>query len=251
MSKSPNPEIDAGVGQAWCFEPIARVESPFQEKFGIPRQSGLAPSARGRVYFLPPYDQAEALDGLEQVSHVWLLWVFHEIPRDHWQPRVRPPRLGGNKSLGVFATRSMFRPNPIGLSLVRLESISRAPNALSLEVSGLDLLDGTPVLDIKPYLPYSDRLADASHGLAREAPRPGLQLSFAEEALKTLSTMVPSEADMLQNLVRESLCLDPRPAYRHGQQDPRCYGTRLMGREVRWSMTGPKSLTVFEIGEHE
>lgn len=249
MSKSPHPEAEAG--QAWRFEPIARVESPFQEKFGIPRQSGLAPSARGRVRFLPPYDQAEAFDGLEEVSHIWLLWVFHQTPQGSWQPRVRPPRLGGNKTLGVFATRSMFRPNPIGLSLVRLEAISSAPAALSLEVSGLDLLDGTPVLDIKPYLPYSDSLPEASHGLAAQAPKPRLQLSLGAEALKTLSSMDPSEADLLQNLLQESLSLDPRPAYRQGQEDRHQYGTRLMGREIRWSMKGLDGLTVFEIGENE
>lgn len=247
MSKSSNPE----AGQGWCFDPIAYVESPFQDKFAIPRQPGLAPSARGLVRFVPPYDQPEALDGLEQVSHLWLHWVFHKVPAGSWQPRVRPPRLGGNRYLGVFATRSMFRPNPIGLSLVRLESISSRGGAVTLEVSGLDLLDGTPVLDIKPYLPYSDSIPDARHALADKAPEPSLRLDFGEEALKSLSIMDKSEADILRNLIQEILCLDPRPAYRHRQVDRRKYGTRLMGREVRWSMTGMDSLVVFEIGEKE
>lgn len=245
MSKSSNPE----AGQGWHFAPIAYVESPFQEKFGIPRQPGLAPSARGHVRFVPPYDRPEALDGLDEVSHLWLHWVFHQIPPGSWQPRVRPPRLGGNKSMGVFATRSMFRPNPIGLSLVRLESISTEAGAVALEISGLDLLDGTPVLDIKPYLPYSDSIPDAYHALAAEAPAPSLRLEFAEAALQRLAGMDKAEAAILRNLIQESLSLDPRPAYRHGQGDARLYGTRLMGREIRWSMAGVDGLVVFEIGE--
>lgn len=253
MSNSPNPDTRQApdARQGYGFDPIAYVRSPFGEKFGIPRQPGLAPSAIGQVQLLPPYDLPEALDGLEQVSHIWLIWLFHQIPPGNWHPRVRPPRLGGNRSLGVFASRSMFRPNPIGLSLVRLESISREPGRLYLEISGLDLLDGTPILDIKPYLPYSDSIPDAYHHLAAEAPEAVLELEFAADALQTLASMERQEAAGLKRLLQEILCLDPRPAYRHGQFDSRKYGMRLLGREVRWSMNGLDRVIISEIGERE
>ena len=159
------------------FDPIAIVHSCFKEKFGIPRQAGLIPEARGSLEVLPPYDRPEAFRELEGYSHLWLLWVFDalqpelETTAPGWRPTVRPPRLGGNRRVGVFASRSPFRPNPIGLSLVRLLAIDYATPGISLQLQGLDLLEGTPVLDINPYLPYADRAAEARAGFAPEAPR--------------------------------------------------------------------------------
>lgn len=243
MSVFPSPEA------GFYFNPIAYIESPFQEKFAIPRQPGLAPSARGRLRFVPPYDRPEALEGLEQVSHLWLLWVFHQIPAGSWRPRVRPPRLGGNSYLGVFASRSMFRPNPIGLSLVRLDAICTEPGALGLEISGLDLLDATPVLDIKPYLPYTDCLPEAWHRLAEQAPDPALEVEFSEQAQEALLAMGSDQGHDLEMLIRETLALDPRPGYRRGQLDDRNYGTKLQGCEVRWRYLSLNRLVVFEIGD--
>ncbi len=142
------------------FAPIGIVRSCFREKFGIPRQPGLAPAARATLELLPPHNQPAAVRGLEDFSHVWLVFVFHGVPASRWQPTVRPPRLGGNRRLGVFATRSPFRPNPIGLSVVALDRIVTGQGRVALHLSGVDVLDGTPVLDIKPYLPYADRVPD-------------------------------------------------------------------------------------------
>ena len=244
MSDSPSP--DAG----FHFNPIAYIESPFQEKFGIPRQPGLVPSARGRLRFVPPYGQPEAFEGLEHTSQLWLLWVFHRIPTGPWRPRVRPPRLGGNSYLGVFASRSMFRPNPLGLSLVRLEALCIESGVLSLELSGLDVLDATPVLDIKPYLPYTDCLPEAWNQLAGLAPVPELEVEFDPQARASLLAMEATEAKALERLIRETLALDPRPGYRQGRQDDRCYGTRLKGREIHWRHVASDRLVVVAIGEH-
>lgn len=157
--------------------PIGYIRSCFMEKFAIPRQPLLAPAARGTLELLPPFDQAEALEGLEQVSHVWLLFLFHQALEDKPRLKVRPPRLGGNRSLGVFATRATHRPNGIGQSVVRLEGFE----AGRLWLSGIDLLDGTPVLDIKPYAPYADAVADARNGIA-DAPPPGIAVEWSEQA---------------------------------------------------------------------
>lgn len=157
--------------------PIGYIRSCFMEKFAIPRQPLLAPAARGTLELLPPFDQAEALEGLEQVSHIWLLFLFHQALEDKPRLKVRPPRLGGNRSLGVFATRATHRPNGIGQSVVRLEGFE----AGRLWLSGIDLLDGTPVLDIKPYVPYADAVADARNGIA-DAPPPGIAVEWSEQA---------------------------------------------------------------------
>ncbi|MBF0255534.1 MAG: tRNA (N6-threonylcarbamoyladenosine(37)-N6)-methyltransferase TrmO [Gammaproteobacteria bacterium] len=224
-----------GSEVAYRFAPIAYIQSPFKEKFGIPRQPGLIPAARGRVVFVPPYDDPAALDGLEQCSHLWLQFVFHQNLQAGWQARVRPPRLGGNRRLGVFATRSSFRPNSIGLSVVRLDEISADPPGLSLAVSGLDLLDGTPVLDIKPYVPYADALSDASNGLAPAPPQRVLRVEFASDVVEWLEQTDPE--GQLQGLIREILAYDPRPAYKQGELQGQ-YGMRLLGYDIRWRMLG-------------
>lgn len=202
---------------------IATVRSPFPSKFGIPRQSGLLQGVETRVVLEGEYRNPDALRGLEEFSHLWLLWLFSEAERDGWSPTVRPPRLGGNTRMGVFATRSPFRPNPIGLSSVRLLRIE----GCELVVDGADLLDGTPVLDIKPYLPYTDAHPDAGGGFADRVLGHSLQVQLDDE----LGACMPS--DLRAGLVA-LLSQDPRPSY---QNDPqRVYGFPFAGYEVHFTV---------------
>ena len=165
------------------FKVVARIKSDFPDKFGIPRQSGLLKNLRSTIVFEPEFRIADALRGLEGFSHLWLLWIFSENVRDTWKPTVRPPRLGGNTRLGVFATRSSFRPNPIAMSCVKIEKINlTGEGAPSIEVSGADLMDGTPIVDIKPYLPYADSVPEAAGGFAEAVRFNKLEVSFAAEA---------------------------------------------------------------------
>ena len=205
---------------------IAHIETDFPTKFGIPRQSGIIPSLRGRVVFEPEYRVAEAVRGLEGFSHIWLLWEFSEAVRDTWSPTVRPPRLGGNVRMGVFATRSPFRPNPIGLSSVKLERIEIDPKlGPVLHVSGADLMDGTPVYDIKPYIAYTDSHPEAVSGFATKPAESLLEVKFPEHLLeKVPSTQRESLLGVLAH--------DPRPQY---QDDPkRVYGMEYGGMEVKF-----------------
>ena len=214
--------------RTFTMHAVAHIESDFAEKFGIPRQSGLVEALRARVVFEPPYRDASAVRGLEQFSHVWLLWQFTEAMREGWSPTVRPPRLGGNVRMGVFATRSPFRPNPIGLSCVRLEKVVQDP-ALGpvLVVRGADLLDGTPIYDIKPYIPYADSRPDAAEGYTSWT-REHLLKVRCPEALR--AGMDPERWAALEGV----LASDPRPAY---QDDPaRVYGMRFGGQEVRFTV---------------
>ena len=217
------------------FTPIGVIHSCFGEKFGIPRQAGLAPAARATLELSPPYAMPEAVRGLEEFSHLWLIFVFHGIPSGQWQPTVRPPRLGGHQRMGVFATRSPFRPNPMGLSAVRLERIAINRGRVTLHLSGVDLLDGTPVLDIKPYLPYADGLPDAGGGFAAQAPDAGLTVEFSPEA-EAVCAVWPGGG--LRELIVQVLSQDPRPAYERGAAAAQSYGMRLHDREVQWTMHG-------------
>ena len=219
------------MGAKILIEPIARVHSPFGEKFGIPRQAGLAPSAKGEVIFLPPYDDPAMLDGLAGFSHLWLTFRFDRCVGQGWRARVRPPRLGGNREVGVWASRSPFRPNFLGLSAVRLLEVVERPVPL-LRVGGLDLLDGTPVFDIKPYLPYSDVIADAGGGCAAHRPDAALEVRFSPGVDALLAS--GGAAQDLRQLITEVLRLDPRPAYRRGDEPERIYGVLLSGHNVRW-----------------
>lgn len=217
------------------FTPVGIVHSCFREKFGIPRQSGLAPAARATLELLAPYNQPTAVRGLEGFSHIWLVFVFHAIPPGRWQPTVRPPRLGGNRRLGVFATRSTFRPNPIGLSAVRLERISTHRGQVILHLAGVDLLDGTPVLDIKPYLPYADGIPTATGGFAPEPPPAELRVTFSPAALAFCQAWPAGDLpELIAQLVRQ----DPRPAYEKADSSPRRYGMKLFHCDVRWEMRG-------------
>ncbi|MGD8175060.1 tRNA (N6-threonylcarbamoyladenosine(37)-N6)-methyltransferase TrmO [Marinimicrobium sp. ARAG 43.8] len=214
------------------FQPIGIVRSCFVEKFGIPRQPGLAPAARAELELLPPFNDPLALEGLEQCSHLWLQFVFHQPPSDQWRPRVRPPRLGGNRRLGVFATRSPLRPNPIGLSVVRLEGVHVGTDRIWLALSGIDLLDGTPVLDIKPYVPYTDCLPDAENRFAAQAPD-WIEVVFTPEASAACQQLTDQTGQDWETLLRQILQQDPRPQYQAPDPERR-YGMRLKNAEIHW-----------------
>ena len=205
---------------------VARIQSDFPQKFGIPRQSGLVPETRARVVFEPAYRVPEALRGIEGYSHLWLIWVFSKAERPGWSPTVRPPRLGGNERMGVFATRSPYRPNAIGLSCVTLERVEwDAKDGPALVVGGADLMDGTPILDVKPYLPYADSHPGARGGFAAEKTDYALAVDFPPE----LEAILPQEK---RRALRGVLAGDPRPA---DQQDPeRVYGVSFAGFDVRF-----------------
>lgn len=218
--------------------PIAHIKSDFSEKFGIPRQSGLVDELSATVVFEPQYRDESALRGLEGFSHIWLIWEFSQARREGWSPTVRPPRLGGNRRLGVFATRSPFRPNPIGLSCVRLLEIDRDRElGPVLVVAGADLLDGTPIYDVKPYLPYADCKSDAAGGFAAQPKGADLKVICSPELL----SRVPEDK---RSALLAVLAQDPRPQY---QDDPdRSYGMSFAGLEVKFQVTG-KQLRVINV----
>ena len=222
------------MDETFAFKPIGIVRSCFTEKFGIPRQPRLATAARATMEILSPYDQDEAFSGIDSFSHLWLIFVFHGIPKGRWRPTVRPPRLGGNRRTGVFATRSGFRPNAIGMSAVVLEGIRRHKGTLLVELSGIDLMDGTPVLDIKPYLPYADIIPEAVGGFAAEPPRPSLSVRFTDRARQACSQVERAQPGFV-DLVTQVLGADPRPAYADRQPDRTDFGMRLYGVNVRWT----------------
>ncbi|MEM6987811.1 MAG: tRNA (N6-threonylcarbamoyladenosine(37)-N6)-methyltransferase TrmO [Pseudomonadota bacterium] len=223
---------------AFAFEPIATVESPFQSKFAVPRQSGLATEVSAFVRVDPVW--RDALVGLEAVSHVWLVFVFNRVDQSRSATRTRPPRLGGNTRLGVFATRSTHRPNPIGLSLARVDAIE--PDGL--RVRGVDLLHGTPVLDIKPYVPWADRCDTAVNTLS-PAPPPRCAVHWSAHALSRLATLGADRQVSVRALLEDVLQFEARPAY---HSDPnRQYGTELAELEVRWRYPTAQSVEVLDL----
>ena len=207
---------------------IARIHSDFPSKFGIPRQSGLVETLHSMVVFEPEYRNPQALRGLEDFSHIWLIWQFSQAVREDWSPTVRPPKLGGNTRMGVFATRSPFRPNAIGLSSVKLERIEKHPKyGMVLIVSGADLMDGTPILDIKPYLPYTDSHPDASGGFTDELHLHPLRVELPEVWKEKIP---PEQLDGLIGVLEH----DPRPSY---QDDPeRIYGFQFGTMEIKFTV---------------
>ena len=230
------------MSQEFSMRVIARIHSDFSTKFGVPRQSGLVDALESTVVFEPEYRNPDALRGLEDFSHLWLVWVFDKAVRRDWSPTVRPPRLGGNRRMGVFATRSPFRPNLIALSSVKLAGIEQtAEQGPVLHIRGADLMDGTPILDIKPYIPHADAHPEALGGFAAVPAGETLEVIIPPELLEK----IPPER---REALRGVLAQDPRPHY---QDDPeRIYGFGFAGMEVRFSVEGSR-LTVREISEAE
>ncbi|EIW90209.1 MAG: tRNA (N6-threonylcarbamoyladenosine(37)-N6)-methyltransferase TrmO [Alishewanella agri] len=215
---------------------IGYIESPYKQKFAIPRQPGLIPEATGKLKLQAPYASETMIRGIEAFSHLWLVFVFHETADKGWSPMVRPPRLGGNTRKGVFATRATFRPNPLGLSVVKLDGVEIHNGAVTLLISGIDLLDGTPILDIKPYLPYSDALADARGGFADAAPETSMTVEFSAAAEQFCRQQ--SAYPKLQQLIEKVLKQDPRPPYKKQRESEQTYGMTLYNFNIKWTVNG-------------
>ncbi len=222
------------------MEIIAHIRNGYREKFGVPRQSGLVPAV-SRIVMEPEYSVREAFRGIGEFSHLWLLWEFDQAAREQWRPTVRPPRLGGNTRMGVFATRSPYRPNKIGLTVVRLLKVVEEDGCVVLHVAGADMMDGTPVIDIKPYVPYADSVPDARGGFAEEKKAHALQVILPEE----LRARIPAE-DV--PAVLAILAQDPRPAYQH--QPERVYGVPYGENDIRFTVDGD-TLTVTDVVPYE
>jgi len=232
----------------FTFEPIGLIRSCFTDKFGIPRQAGLVPAAHGRLVLHPPYDREEALQGLDGFSHLWIIFVFHDCIGAGWRPTVRPPRLGGRGKVGVFASRAPYRPNPIGISSVRFAGLARDHDGLTLRLAGIDLLDGTPVLDIKPYVPYADSHPGADHGFASEPPGADWAIAFSDQAERQLRVADADGSRRLRQLIVQVLRQDPRPGYMDRYPERTGFCMRLYDLEIRWRLEeGGSSLRVTSI----
>lgn len=222
---------------------IATVRTPFAQKFAIPRQPNLVTEAIGHVEFTGKFNDPNFLRQIEEFSHLWLLFLFHATADQGWSPTVQPPRLGGKERVGVFASRSPFRPNPIGMSVVRNLGIEEGDNKLILRVGGVDMLDGTPIIDIKPYVVYADSLPDARSGFASTAPGHQCEVRFtkiASQKLPGLETLYPG----LETLIRSVLSQDPRPAWRASKADDKQYGMTLYDVNIKWHMNDDEVLVV-------
>ncbi|ENM5774256.1 tRNA (N6-threonylcarbamoyladenosine(37)-N6)-methyltransferase TrmO [Vibrio mimicus] len=216
------------------IEPVAIIESPYQEKFAVPRQPRLVPSATARLKLLGECNCAEAIRGIEQFSHVWLLFLFDQNLAAGWKPTVRPPRLGGNERIGVFASRATFRPNGIGMSAVELRGVSKEGDQYYLELGSVDLVNGTPIIDIKPYIPYSDSIANAQGGYAEQEPE-RIAVTFSEQAQQTLNAH--PEGHIRRAAISEVLAQDPRPAYKKNRADDKLYAVNLYDWNVKFTVT--------------
>lgn len=221
---------------SYQFKQIGVIHSAWKEKFAVPRQPGLVSAVGGELELLPPYNHVDTVRGIENFSHLWLIFVFHQTRQQGWKPLVRPPRLGGNQRLGVFASRSTFRPNPLGMSLVEFKGLRTEGQRLILELGSLDLVDGTPILDIKPYLPFAEALPEARAGYAQQAPDATMPVYFSPQAEQQLHTHLAAYPN-LKLLIEQVLAQDPRPAYRRNREDPRNYAASLSDFNVRWRVT--------------
>lgn len=214
--------------------PIGYARTPFKEKFGIPRQPRLAQFS-SQIHLTGECNQPTLVADLEQHSHIWVLFLFHENLDKGWKASVRPPRLGGNQKTGVLATRSTFRPNGIGMSAVKLKSVNTTGQQVVIEVESLDLVDGTPIVDIKPYIPYSDCIIDAQSQMASDAPENTLEVVFSDTAQLQVSELLP-QYPQLDSLVQQVLQQDPRPSYKKQKADDKVYGIRLYDINIRWQV---------------
>ena len=215
---------------------IGVIHSCYTEKFGIPRQPGLVAESTAEVEIFSPYNREEAFRELDGFSHIWIVFFMHAIAPDEWKPCVRPPRLGGNQRIGVFASRSGFRPNPIGLSAVKLEQIIRKNNGIKIVVTGGDFLDQTPVLDLKPYLPYADRIPAAVGGFASEAPEAKMDIRFSQQAQAACREKESGGYPGLSRLIVQTLSLDPRPAYYAASPARKRFGMKLYRFDIKWEV---------------
>jgi len=231
----------------FSFSPIAYISSCYKEKFSIPRQPNLVSEAKTELLLVKPYASEEIIRGLEGFSHVWILFAFHAVPLGQWKPTVRPPRLGGNKRLGVFATRSTYRPNPIGLSVLPLLDIDFEKGEVKLILGSSDLLDGTPVLDIKPYLPYVDAVPQAKGGFASHTPEKKMTVQFSASALEScISASQRLDVDV-KLFVEQLLSLDPRPSYQAGEVSNRIYAAHVYDFDLHWHYLDIELLEVIDL----
>lgn len=226
--------------------PVAIIHTPYKEKFSVPRQANLVQDGTGIVELLPPYNTPEAVRGLEQFSHIWLIFQFDKILTGKWQPTVRPPRLGGNQRIGVFASRATHRPNPLGLSKVALKQIECRNGKVLLHLGSVDLVDGTPIFDIKPYVVYADSEPHAQSGFAQEKPQTHLNVIFSEAAQSAVQKQVKLRPHF-QRFITEVLQQDPRPAYQQGQYNERIYGVNLYEFNVRFQFVDENTVCVIDI----
>lgn len=226
--------------------PVAIIHTPYKEKFSVPRQANLVQDGTGIVELLPPYNTPEAVRGLEQFSHIWLIFQFDKILTGKWQPTVRPPRLGGNQRIGVFASRATHRPNPLGLSKVALKQIECRNGKVLLHLGSVDLVDGTPIFDIKPYVAYADSEPHAQSGFAQEKPQTHLNVIFSEAAQSAVQKQVKLRPHF-QRFIAEVLQQDPRPAYQQGQYNERIYGVNLYEFNVRFQFVDENTVCVIDI----
>ncbi len=237
-----SPVNQAPINQV--LEAIGVIESPYAEKFSVPRQPGLVTSAETRLVLKAPFNHSDFVEGLEQFSHCWLVFAFHQNLEAGWKAKVRPPRLGGNQKLGVFATRSSFRPNGLGLSVMELAKIEHTPNGPVLVFKGGDLVNGTPVYDIKPYVPYADSHPDAQGGFAQSAPESDLTVQWQDAALAQAKEHGLGAKQ--RAVVEQVLAQDPRPAYKKQSNDERIYGVTLFHVNLRWQVID-KQLVIIEV----
>ncbi|MBH0072981.1 tRNA (N6-threonylcarbamoyladenosine(37)-N6)-methyltransferase TrmO [Pseudoalteromonas sp. NZS127] len=224
----------------YTISAIGHIQSPYKQKFAIPRQPRLVPEAKAKLIFAPDFNREEFVRGLDEFSHIWLLFRFHETADKGYSAMVRPPRLGGNARKGVFATRATFRPNAIGMSAVKLEGIEYKNGQLSLLLAGIDLLDGTPIIDIKPYLPYSDSMPEASAGFADTRPETHMSVEFPPEVLDFIAqqTQYPDLQAFISNVLKQ----DPRPAYKKQKDGQQSYGMTLYNYNICWQVNESHNL---------
>ena len=230
------------------FDFIGRINSPYKEKFAIPRQPGLVSAAKGSITLINQANNEELVRGLTQFSHLWLLFIFHGTQQQGWKPLVRPPRLGGNKKLGVLATRSTFRPNPIGMSVVKLDYIEQIDKQIIIHISGLDLLDQTPIVDIKPYIPYSDSINGAQAGFAQQEPYQPLSVTFSAQAQDQIIKFQEKYVDLVL-LIEQVLAQDPRPAYKKLNVDEKVYGMALYDLNILWQVQDNNTVDVLSLNK--